>query len=83
MSQFYMSFVDNHRPAGDQFVGALLLEADSLEEAITASWLLELNPGGEIAAVEIPAAVGRIPDSFMNRLLTKAEAEALPAPEIA
>lgn len=76
---WYMSFTDDTRPKGSQFLGAALVLAVTLEEAIRASWTLGCNPGGAVMAVPLP--VGARPDpAFCNRLLTREEAEGMPEP---
>ena len=51
---WWMSFADSDRPDGEQFLGVALVEASSLSEAMTRSWLTKCNPGGEVQSVEIP-----------------------------
>lgn len=50
---FWMSFSDPTRPEGQQFLGVVLVDAESLSEAITWAWLTGCNPGGEIRTVEV------------------------------
>jgi hypothetical protein len=51
---FYLSFVDRDLPntgEGSQFVGACLVPAETLGEAVTVCHVLGLNPGGEVQAI--------------------------------
>lgn len=79
MTWFYLSFADPHRPEGTQFLGGLYIEAKTLPEALTASHVRGLNPGGGVQVV------GPIPDEMMDknvpvadrhRLLSRKELEA-------
>jgi hypothetical protein len=52
-------------------VGASIVQGADLEEAIRNAWLLGVNPGGEVMAVEVEHMP---PASYRNRLITsKAE----------
>jgi hypothetical protein len=76
---WWLSFADPERPAGTQFLGALIVQAPALEAAITRSHVLGLNPGGQIAiAGPVPAAY--ITEKWRDRLLSREEAEAVPEP---
>lgn len=48
-SLWWLSFADPTLPAGTQFLGACLVEANSLVDAISVSHLRGINPGGEVA----------------------------------
>lgn len=71
---WWMSFTDPDLPEGEQFLGVVLMNAESPEEALTGSWLLGLNPGGEVAMV--PFAPEDAPEGFelRERFLTPSEA---------
>lgn len=71
---WWLSFVDGDRPKGEQFLGACMVQGRGITTAISRSWDLGCNPGGEVAFVEIPAD-RTIPDAWANRLLTRAEVE--------
>jgi hypothetical protein len=75
MSYWWMSFVDPHEPEGEQFLGALIIVADTREDMMVRSWMLDLNPGGEVAFFEIPKQYEyRIPPEWIEtRLLTEEE----------
>jgi hypothetical protein len=42
------------RPKGDKFLGALIVTGEDHKAMLARSWLLELNPGGEVEFFEIP-----------------------------
>lgn len=76
MNWWWLSFADQTRPKGNQFLGVVIIEAITLDQAITQSHLRGLNPGGEILSFQIP--YDRIPDEqFRNRLLSREEATML------
>lgn len=54
MTTFWLSFCDATRPPGTQFLGVVLVDAESLSEAITWAWLTGCNPGGEIRTMRVP-----------------------------
>lgn len=53
MAWFYLSFSDPDRPKGQQFLGATIIEADNCVFATSKAWKLGLNPGGQVAFVEL------------------------------
>lgn len=76
---FYMSFCDADLPEGQQFLGGIYVRGASLEEALTRSHLLSINPGGEVECVG-PFPEGMldedgVPEGDRERLLTRAEVE--------
>jgi ABC-type proline/glycine betaine transport system ATPase subunit len=77
VGRFWLSFCDPDKPEGERFLGAAIVEATDLREALKVTWRLKINPGGEVLSVEIPDDVTLEPNDCMNRLLTKAEAEAV------
>jgi hypothetical protein len=78
LAWYWMSFADSSLPENHQFLGVLIIQAPSLEMAVTLSHMLELNPGGQIAILEIPDhLIYRIPDNDRYRLLNREEAERL------
>lgn len=44
MSYYYLSFADPHKPKGEQFLGATIVEAESEHGAVMKSHRLGLNP---------------------------------------
>ena len=76
---WWMSFCDPAAPAGSQFLGVAIVQAPDLESAVTRSHVLGVNPGGEIQ-IAGPIPEGWIGPEWRDRLLAKAEAEAIPEP---
>jgi hypothetical protein len=78
MNYYWMSFCDPARPEGSKFLGALIVRADDESEAVRRSWMLDLNPGGEIELFAIPDQFHeRIPADWVeSRLITKQECDA-------
>lgn len=77
---WWLSFADPDAPEGTQFLGVAIVQAPTFPAAVTRSHVLTVNPGGEVACM------GPIPHEYVgpqwrDRLLTKAEAEAIPEPE--
>lgn len=61
------------------FLGGALIDAPSMPAAIARAWELGCNPGGQVLAAGFRAR--SVPVGYTNRLLTRDEVEALPAPE--
>lgn len=78
---FWLSFADPKLPKGKQFLGAVVIRADDMIEAIKRSHFLGINPGGEVEGhpVIYLAGVDPIPDSFKERLLSRSEIDRLMA----
>jgi hypothetical protein len=85
---WYLSFAEPNvdeggtAPVGEGFRGGLYIEAASLADAVTQSHELGLNPGGEVAGIEIPAEAmadfeENVPPELRLRLLSKNEVEGL------
>lgn len=53
MPFFYLSFADPDKPEGSQFLGATVVEADNVMLAVPESHRLGVNPGGEVAIIEL------------------------------
>jgi hypothetical protein len=75
MSLFYLSFADSSRPKGKQFLGALIVRASHMTEAISASHALGLNPGGEVVGhpVKIQPGFNDVPEAYIEKLLSAGE----------
>ncbi len=71
MNGWYYSFVNPARPAGDRFVGGILVKAQGFTAGLTKIDFLGINPGGEVLGVEFP--MDNIPDKWFNRLLSRAD----------
>ena len=65
--------------AGEEgFRGAVMVRADGFLEAVTETHWLGVNPGGEALGFDWPdERAALVPESYMNRLLSKAELEVL------
>jgi hypothetical protein len=85
---WWMSFVDPDRsapaeeqvPGGGGFLGVAIVEADTMEQAMTVSHLAGINPGGQVEA-KGPIPGWAIGPEWRGRLLTAAEAMAIPEPK--
>jgi hypothetical protein len=73
MSFYWLSFCDVKRPKGSQFLGACCLRAESLEEALTRSHLMGINPGGEVASLGPIDEADKPADFPIDRLLQRHE----------
>ena len=72
MSYWWLSFVDNRRPQGQRFLGATIVVAADVKDAVQEARRLGINPGGEVSLIEFPAAVPPNPN-WVNRLVSRAE----------
>lgn len=70
---WYLSFTDPDRPKGTQFLGACVVEARGIAQAIGESHRLGLNPGGEVLPIQVPADKEPVPE-VRGRLLSAREA---------
>lgn len=79
MSLRWLSFADGKRPTGQQFLGAIVIDAPSFAHAIKACWALGINPGGEV--VQMPADPTKLAEKFpaelREKLLSRADLERL------
>lgn len=48
---FWLSFADASLPEGQQFLGAVIAEGETLEAVIIEAHVRGCNPGGEVASV--------------------------------
>lgn len=72
MTWWWLSFANPYLPAGSQFLGACLVKAHGVAEAVRVAHVLEINPGGEVQFMKLlPTAP--IPAKWAERLLTRAE----------
>ena len=71
-STFYMSFVDDRRPKGDQFIGGCFVRARGVTQAIIVSKRHGCNPGGAVMSYDVGGGPP-VPVHAMNRLLSKQE----------
>jgi hypothetical protein len=70
--RWWLSFCDASKPAGSQFLGACIVSAEDVADACRESWLLNINPGGEVAALAIDPAIF-IAEKWLGRLLNRDE----------
>lgn len=74
MAWRYLSFTDPARPKGQQWLGALIIEADGIEDAVTRAWTIGQNPGGEVLC----RPMERVPPAeFRGRLLNQDDLRAV------
>ena len=73
---WWLSFADPDLPAGTQFLGVCIVEADGPVSAVAQASLLGINPGGEVG-IAGPAPLDVWGPEYRNRLLDRAEAETL------
>lgn len=74
MRYWWLSFADAERPEGAQFLGAVIIAASRLEEALKVAEILHCNPGGEVRFVAFET-VAPLPAMFVGHLFDRAEAE--------
>lgn len=66
---WWLSFADSTRPVGQQFLGAVIAEGETLDDVIIEAHIRGCNPGGEVASVgpispwwpQVPEAFKRAP----------------------
>jgi hypothetical protein len=78
---FYLSFADPEKPKGQQFLGATIVEAGTEVLAVAEAWLRGINPGGEVAIVDLHLSPDDLPSecaSYLNRLVPREEIFAQP-----
>lgn len=69
---WWLSFV-----RGDSFAGVAIVRGHTLIEAARAAHAIGCNPGGQVMGMPAPASLGDPPTQYTNRLLMKAECNAL------
>lgn len=75
MALYWLSFVDDERPKGSQFLGAAIVEAENSLDAVRVAHHLGCNPGGEVAIRKFPPGV-EVRAEDIGRLMLRPEAEA-------
>jgi hypothetical protein len=71
----YLSFADDERGG---FLGAAVIEARGMLDALTTANALGINPGGEVLTIDMPDGNIRFfPPEVRNKLLTRGDLEAL------
>jgi hypothetical protein len=78
---YWLSFSDPDLPKGEQFLGACLVEAPSLAEAIHQTWVRRINPGGEVISQKlgngVPGAFRHFWREYSQRLLSASDVKEL------
>jgi hypothetical protein len=72
---FWLSFCDQGRPDGGQFLGVCIVEAASMASSPFEAHLQGINPGGEVQIIDITASADGIASPWRGRLLSREEAE--------
>ena len=70
---YWLSFADADLPKGSQFLGACVVVARDAIKAVQKAHKLKINPGGEVAIVEMKNAMG-FP---VNKLMTADEIKSI------
>lgn len=74
MSAFWLSFCDPARPPGMQFLGACIVDGESLLQAVQTAHARGCNPGGEVKGVQfVPHILQLVRAEWRNRLLSREE----------
>lgn len=75
MGWWWLSFADTSRATREEaFIACLILEAQTVGEAIARAQERGLHPGGEVRGVELPPAV-QVPARYRDRLLSIDDAD--------
>ena len=77
MKMFWLSFADDNAS-----LGAAVVEANSVADALSQASRRGINPGGEVAAVEVPAEYFDRLRPYRNRLMSRAECERVFGPSM-
>lgn len=73
---YWLSYCDFDLLDNERFLGGIIVEADSLEQAKTVAVSKEVNPGGQIFSGEIPDNID-IPEEYRNVFLSHADIKQL------
>lgn len=82
---WWLSFVDANRPLGDRFLGACMVQAATDMGAVGRAHELKINPGGSVAIAgpfQAETMSAQYRQQWCERLLSRAEAEGLPGPDL-
>lgn len=74
----WLSFADPDLPKGQQFLGWAMVQAGDIVEAARTAHRLGINPGGQVAAYELPRGAEPA-DGYAERLFTGDEAKRIAA----
>lgn len=88
-SLWWLSFVDtalaraqgDGQPGGTGFLGVAIVAGATVAAAVREAHRLGCNPGGEVQAYG-PFPAGSLPLQWLNRILTKEEADEVPPPSV-
>lgn len=69
---WWLSFIDEDRPEGERFLGAIVVRAKSMPEAVEVTHALGINPGGLVGGLTW-ANESEPPESYHDRLLSSAD----------
>lgn len=76
LTWFYLSFADGTLPKGTQFLGAVIVRAHGMGDAVQQAHRRGINPGGEVLGVDAGPDFDP-PAAFVNRLLARADVTAM------
>jgi hypothetical protein len=78
---WWLSFADPTRPKGEQWLGVAIVQGVDAVSAVQESHWRGCNPGGEVAACELPGALEKLgpKNEWMDRLLSREEVDAFNA----
>ena len=81
MSTWWLSFCDPNLPEGSQFLGVSIVRVHGgdIVLAASAAHILGCNPGGEVQGFDLEHMGPMVPDSYRDRLLTRAECDEVDA----
>lgn len=80
---WWLSFADAELPKGSQFLGACIVPAGSIIEAVQIAHAMGVNPGGDVVGHPIPEsdawllAAQPTLRTYVGRILTRDECETL------
>lgn len=67
---WWLSFCDPEAPKGEQFLGAICIQAPDFMGAVALTHFMGINPGGEVAGADFPEGVAP-PTDWCGRLLSR------------
>jgi len=73
---WWLSFVDDERPVGQRCLGVTVVEGRDFQSAVERASALGINPGGEVAGVELPPPLSEQYRHYRGRLVSREEANA-------
>lgn len=76
---WWLCFIDLTAIGGPANIGTVITQAYTIEDAITGTHLLGINPGKEVVVIG-PFPAGLIQPEWRDRILTKEEVQDIPPP---